>query len=411
MYTILSITHLLPYVLLICALSGLIAVIILFFKRKLIDVNIYLLFSIFNFSIFLCGVASLHTGLFIKSPYLYSIFEPFFYLAIPSSFLYIRSILQDRIAFKNYDFIHLIPFLFRLIELLFFYSFQPVAGPIMAHLSPLGSGSIFPFEDVQLPSFAHFHLMLFVSIIYYFFQVRLLIHSYRSFRFKYLVRQASKMEWLFIYLLFNTFLLAIFFANVFIAPAHKGATLEIAIGIYLISILAYVLYRWSTQHVATHPSTTLEPYSEVIPTNDQEENLLGSEVEKIESLQADKRLDYRQRIESFLNNQQAYLKKGYSLKALSEDVNLPHHHVSAVINREFNMNFNDYINQYRIKYIQTIMLQPESSQLTLEGLAWQAGFSSRSTFFRAFTKFTNSTPTEYINNQPLNANQNTPSNP
>ena len=42
------------------------------------------------------------------------------------------------------------------------------------------------------------------------------------------------------------------------------------------------------------------------------------------------------------------------------------------------------------------MGRPEWRQLTLEGLALEAGFSNRTTFFRAFTKLTGCTPSEYM---------------
>lgn len=397
-----------PFLLIFCVLSGILTIAALLLSNNLIYVNIFLIISILSFSIFLCGAACFYSGLIVNYPYLHQLSKPFFYLAIVSSFLYIRSVIHEKVRIKKYDFIHILPFLFQTTELILFYNFNLTIKQTDSSFLTVSAAPIHLVEEGQPASFIHLYFMLFVSAVYYFFQVRLFARTYRSFTFRHLLGQPSKFEWFFINLLLNTFLLALLFAHVFTGPDQKGAILEMAVGIYLLSIFAYIFYRWLSRPIAISLTKPERQSDSVVGHINQEDNKLDSGSEKTESLSIEKRLDYRHRIESFLNTQKAYLKKGYTLKALSEDVNLPHHHVSAVINREFNMNFNDYINQYRIKYIQTIMLQPESSQLTLEGLAWQAGFSSRSTFFRAFTKFTNLTPSEYINSQQIDAKQGTP---
>ena len=91
-----------------------------------------------------------------------------------------------------------------------------------------------------------------------------------------------------------------------------------------------------------------------------------------------------------------FLTHGCNLKDVANAINIPRHHLSIIINTEYRVNFNDFINRYRVDYLKEKMLTPESQQLTLDGLAKEAGFSSRATFFRAFTKFTGQTPSDYL---------------
>ena len=101
-------------------------------------------------------------------------------------------------------------------------------------------------------------------------------------------------------------------------------------------------------------------------------------------------------IEEYFETAKPYLKHGYSLRNLSEDLDVAYTYLSFIINREYGLNFNDFINKYRIKYLRSLMESPDAHMYTLEGLANQAGFSSRSTFYRAFQKTTGKMPSAFM---------------
>lgn len=60
------------------------------------------------------------------------------------------------------------------------------------------------------------------------------------------------------------------------------------------------------------------------------------------------------------------------------------------------MNFNDFINQYRVKAVIKKMEAGEHTIQTLLGLALEVGFNSKSTFNRAFKRHTSRSPNDYI---------------
>ncbi|MFP2997639.1 AraC family transcriptional regulator [Spongiivirga sp. MCCC 1A20706] len=70
--------------------------------------------------------------------------------------------------------------------------------------------------------------------------------------------------------------------------------------------------------------------------------------------------------------------------------------ISTVINYGFKMNFNDFINHYRIEAIKKKLDTGEQNTTTLLGIAFDCGFNSKATFNRAFKKSTSLSPKDYL---------------
>ena len=74
-------------------------------------------------------------------------------------------------------------------------------------------------------------------------------------------------------------------------------------------------------------------------------------------------------------------------------------YLSAVINKRLNNNFNDFVNDYRIREAISIIREDNHSRLTLQAIAEMSGFGSSISFIRAFRKTTGQTPSEYRKQQ------------
>lgn len=61
--------------------------------------------------------------------------------------------------------------------------------------------------------------------------------------------------------------------------------------------------------------------------------------------------------------------------------------LSAAINQTYLKNFNDFVNEFRIKAYQEAIKQPENSNYTKLSIALDCGFNSKATFNRALKKF------------------------
>ncbi len=70
--------------------------------------------------------------------------------------------------------------------------------------------------------------------------------------------------------------------------------------------------------------------------------------------------------------------------------------ISKVVNQGFQMNFNDFVNQYRVEEVKKAFEKGEHKKTTLLGIAFDCGFNSKATFNRAFKKNTGFSPKDYL---------------
>jgi AraC-like DNA-binding protein len=101
-------------------------------------------------------------------------------------------------------------------------------------------------------------------------------------------------------------------------------------------------------------------------------------------------------VESTINSLKPFTRVRYGIGDLSKDTGIPVYRLSQFINQRFNLNFYGYLNQFRIQYCIEKIKAGEHEIKTLEALAQECGFQSRSTFIRAFKQVTGLKPTEFI---------------
>ena len=82
------------------------------------------------------------------------------------------------------------------------------------------------------------------------------------------------------------------------------------------------------------------------------------------------------------------------LSELAKTLNLPGHRMSQILNEHLNKNFPTYINTFRINKAKELILK-EGMHLSLEGVGYECGFNSKSTFYATFKKMTGQTPARY----------------
>ncbi|MEP2026409.1 MAG: AraC family transcriptional regulator [Reichenbachiella sp.] len=96
-----------------------------------------------------------------------------------------------------------------------------------------------------------------------------------------------------------------------------------------------------------------------------------------------------------MKEEKLFLNNDLNLDQLALKSNTTRHNVSLVINKYFNQNFFDFINKYRIEYVQDLFLKPECQGDHVIQLAYRAGFNNKVSFNKAFKKFTGQTPLSY----------------
>ena len=82
-----------------------------------------------------------------------------------------------------------------------------------------------------------------------------------------------------------------------------------------------------------------------------------------------------------------------NLRSLAIDLGVKEKELSRIINTQ--TNFYQLINSFRVTEFKKLIQSPKAAQLSLLGLAHEAGFSSKSTFYSAFKKLEGMTPKQY----------------
>jgi len=84
-----------------------------------------------------------------------------------------------------------------------------------------------------------------------------------------------------------------------------------------------------------------------------------------------------------------------TLSSLAEKLEMQPKELSRIVNTGLKKNFNDFINEYRVRDAILKMQDPAFDHITLLGIAFDAGFNSKSTFNRIFKQMTGKSPVEY----------------
>jgi AraC-like DNA-binding protein len=147
-----------------------------------------------------------------------------------------------------------------------------------------------------------------------------------------------------------------------------------------------------------NPERTFSWESETHAESGQLPETAPSSVEEKESKPIPQRQydDYIKLLKGFMEEKKPFLRKRYAINDLAKDLKIPQHHISYLLNNVFQIRYNDYINQFRIGYLKDRLAKGDLGHLTLEGLALEAGFSSRITFIRVVQKLTGMKPSEYF---------------
>ena len=103
------------------------------------------------------------------------------------------------------------------------------------------------------------------------------------------------------------------------------------------------------------------------------------------------------RIYQLMVNEQAYTKTDITVDFLSKQLKSNTKYISKAIKEETGMNFNTFINTFRIEEAKRILRDKISSTWSLDAVAVQSGFNNTTSFFQAFKKNTGLTPTAFRN--------------
>jgi AraC-like DNA-binding protein len=155
--------------------------------------------------------------------------------------------------------------------------------------------------------------------------------------------------------------------------------------IYYTSIPVALSLLYLTSYLVLNPSVLVGiPYINYVSTLNQAGNSNHKYEEEVNL------------ILQYFEQKRPYLKKNLSIGEVAIDLKIPLRMLSFILNHQFKLNFNDFVNRYRIGEIVQRIKKGDLELYTLSTLFQEAGFSNKTTFLSAFKKVHQCTPTEFI---------------
>jgi AraC-like DNA-binding protein len=107
-------------------------------------------------------------------------------------------------------------------------------------------------------------------------------------------------------------------------------------------------------------------------------------------------LNIIKKIESHMAEHKPYLEGELTLTSLAGQLNIHPTQLSQILNEGLSENFYRFVNRYRVEESKRLLLDPAFAHYNILGIAFQAGFSTKSTFNKTFKELTGLSPSEFV---------------
>ncbi|WP_313373660.1 AraC family transcriptional regulator [Chishuiella sp.] len=103
-----------------------------------------------------------------------------------------------------------------------------------------------------------------------------------------------------------------------------------------------------------------------------------------------------EKIETIMIEKEFFTNPKFTISQLSIEVGANNNYISQSIRYHGYLNFNHYVNKYRINHVKKLISENDMNKIKLFYIYNKAGFNNQSTFNKVFKDFEGITPSEYI---------------
>jgi len=335
----------------------------------------------------------------------YNHFSPFFLLAGPFLYFYVRGTLKDRQGLKRKDAIHFVPALIHLIGVIpyFLSSFEykkSVAKMIVNNVDTVKKIRVNIFFDSEF-NFTIRLLFLTIYVIFSFILLRKFSKKKNKFqntpRKQYIIitRWLNLLLTLVSLLIINFVILCYYF--LYFEESHLkdiviiiNSTTGISFVFLAFGVLLFpeILYGLPNNNLIKSKIATKK-----IKNNSSKSDII---ITPLSDFEEDPFLKLSDRIKEYFENEKPYLNPDFSIAQISLKLNVPQNHVLYCVNSIFKIKFSKLKTKLRVEQTMVFLQESVHSNITIDGISQLAGFSSRSSFYNAFKEETGITPSDYL---------------
>lgn len=159
---------------------------------------------------------------------------------------------------------------------------------------------------------------------------------------------------------------------------------------YLLGGLAVLYYSLAQKEIFPFKVAELQAIGQVITDTDERIKPIKQRFNEEHGLQLQAKLTDLMTVEKL------YLDNELSLPQLAESMAITVHDLSFLLNEHIGLNFFQFVNTYRVEEAKQIMLSDKYKHYNILGIAYSAGFSSKTTFNTVFKNQTGVSPSEFV---------------
>ena len=334
---------------------------------------------------------------------LFNHITPFYLILGPLLFWYTRGIIKDEYVFKPIDLLHLIPALIQFIAI-FEYSFLIPFSEKVAMVEQIKNNPemalAFKFNSFFSTSFNVF-VRIASLVLYALYSFFLLVRYIRSNRIRAVnqLKNSLTLRWV-IYLHLSSALLVTFYylfvskfsSDIEFLDSGLAGSIQTTIGI-LTSLNSFSLILFPELLYGIPRRRVL-----VQETNGKSTRPARPKITAVgETPYKDSEyfFELALELERFMKEKKPYLNQDCDLNFVSLNLKIPQHHISLCLKIHYAENFSSFRNRYRIEYAKTLLADQALKNRTIDAIAEQAGFKSRTSFYNAFERIEGQTPTSF----------------
>ena len=324
----------------------------------------------------------------IETPYFFRTLAPIFYTLPPLNFLFLFYLLYPKAKFKWIYLFFFLPFVLQLMENTPFY-LSSKETKIEEIRWMLAQGDYFAYSrrfmwfDPIYHVYAKFSMyaLFYLGMVYYYIR-------FRSSKQNEILFQKSNFHfWVMGILVFRMFTV-VYIWYTFIYTNNGKSSFITRDYLFVAEIVFHLFY------LAINPKfLDVKILAENLCGVEKEDAPLTAEEEVRLSALAAKVEEYFITTEVFLNSQ-------LTAELLGSLTGHPHRMIGHAIKHTHGISFRDYLNNYRITYIEEKLSDPAYlAKSSIETIAEASGFGSRQSFYTAFRKAKGCTPKEYFSSK------------
>lgn len=296
----------------------------------------------------------------------------------PLLFLYVGTLTSGRRRLRMVEGLHLLPFLL----------FSVYVSFLVPRLSPTSSTTVSVFHLNHLMTVA----LLVSAPAYAVIALRRLRRHETDTLDRYSERHGRDLAWLRRIVLALLALWGLVIATALARSWLPSGTRHLMMG--AAAFFVYVIGYFGWQQFAVVDPTEIDPPEtarggprEASPKYERS-GLKASEIEELAA-----------RLAAHLDRDRPYLEPGITLKQIADHLETTPNRLSQAINQGTGKSFHQLINERRVVDFEARVLDPRNRHRTLLAVAFDSGFSSKSSFNRVFKELAGMSPRQYLHRQ------------